>query len=146
MWRMRYARRVDRSARVEMVPLIDVIFLLLTFFIYSLVVMVRAQVLPVELVRVEAGEAAPGDSAEIAAITIDAAGAIFFNREPIEPEALDARLAELASQDPPPLLFLAMEQASAGGTVAVDRGPVLIGLIERVRQAGVTNFSIVGQP
>ena len=42
-------RRTDHEARVEIMPLIDVIFLLLTFFIYAMVLMVRAALLPVEM-------------------------------------------------------------------------------------------------
>ena len=38
-------RRSDHSPRMELTPLIDVIFLLLTFFIYNLIVSVQAQVL-----------------------------------------------------------------------------------------------------
>ena len=37
---MQVIRRNDHAARIEMLPLIDVIFLLLTFFIYSMVLMV----------------------------------------------------------------------------------------------------------
>jgi biopolymer transport protein ExbD len=37
---MQAVRHNDLSARIEMLPLIDVIFLLLTFFIYSMVLMV----------------------------------------------------------------------------------------------------------
>ncbi len=36
-------RRPQHEARVEIMPLIDVIFLLLTFFIYAMVLMVRAE-------------------------------------------------------------------------------------------------------
>ena len=46
---MRPLRRTDHDTRVEMMPLIDVGFLLLTFFIYAMVLMVRAEVLPVPL-------------------------------------------------------------------------------------------------
>ena len=46
---MRPLRRSEHETRVEMMPLIDVVFLLLTFFIYAMVLMVRAEVLPVPL-------------------------------------------------------------------------------------------------
>lgn len=131
-----------------MLPMIDVIFLLLTFFIYSMVMMVRADVLPVQLVPVRSGTQA--QPADIAAVTIDRAGRYYLNREPVSPDELDQRLAELAQRDQPPKLFLAMEEAAgtdaadAGGDEPVDRGPLLIGLIEQVRAAGLTDFSVVG--
>ena len=52
---MRSIRRHDLAPRVEMMPLIDVVFLLLTFFIYSFVMMVRAEVLPVVLTPLGTG-------------------------------------------------------------------------------------------
>lgn len=146
---MRLVRRHDLQPRVELLPLIDVIFLLLTFFIYSLVMMVQAQVLPVQLVGISTGEAAePG---QVQAITIDRFGGLYFNREPVAAAELDAKLTALAEQDAPPKLFLAMEQG-AGATEAgdaaapVDRGPLLLDLVERLRRAGLTDFTFVGAP
>lgn len=131
-------------------PLIDVIFLLLTFFIYSLVTMVQAEILPVQLQTLTTGQAA--EPASIMAITIDAQGSLYFNRAPIEDAALDAKLAELAQLEDVPKLFLALEDTrltaepgkadNAGRTI--DRGPLLISLIERVRKAGIEDFNIVG--
>lgn len=144
-------RRTDLSPRVEMTPLIDVIFLLLTFFIYSMLVMVQAEVLPVALTPVTTGESAEADDNRIVAITMDRSGAVYVDREPVDADALDERLKELSETDPPPRLFVAMEAAAendpadtAESTRGVDRGPLLIGLIERLRAAGLTDFSIVG--
>lgn len=128
-------------------PLIDVIFLLLTFFIYSLLTMVRAEILPVQLQTLTTGQAA--EPTAIVAVTIDAHGGLYLNRQPIESERLDERLNEIAQQDDRPKLFLALEETPAPGLseetgVLVDRGPLLIGLIERVRRAGLEEFNIVG--
>jgi biopolymer transport protein ExbD len=143
---MRHARRQDLSPRIEIMPLIDVIFLLLTFFIYSLVTMVQAEVLPVGLTALRTGEQA--EPADYAAITVDRSGQLYFDREPIAPDALKARLEKLARQNEPPRLLLAMQGAQSDGPAPepVDRGPVLIELIEQVREAGLTDFAIVGRP
>lgn len=140
---MRAVRRHDLSPRVELMPLIDVIFLLLTFFIYSLVTMVRAEILPVQLQTLTTGRAA--EPTAIVAVTIDARGSLYLNRQPIESDRLDERLNEIAQQEDRPTLFLALEEVATGGSGAVvDRGPLLIGLIERVRRAGLEEFNIVG--
>ena len=132
-----------------MTSLIDVIFLLLTFFIYSLVTMVQAEILPVQLQTLTTGQAA--EPASIMAITIDAQGNLYFNRAPIEDAALDEKLAELSQLDDVPKLFLALEDTlttvpgNADTTErTIDRGPLLISLIERVRKAGIEDFNIVG--
>jgi len=142
---MRHARRYNLTPRIEIMPLIDVIFLLLTFFIYSLVTMVRAEILPVELQTITTGRAA--EPTAILAITIDQQGGLYLNRDPVSEETLDARLSEVAALDDPPTLFLALEDVmpSGSGGAVTDRGPMLVGLIERVRQAGLADFNIVGE-
>jgi biopolymer transport protein ExbD len=125
--------------RIEMTPLLDVIFLLLTFFIYSLVLTVRAQVLPVNLPTLTAGQV-PAE-AEIAAITVDAAGDFYLNARPLNFDALKQQLADLGRRDKPPVIFIALD-AKAGD---VDRGPTLIRLIDTLRKVGLPNFYIVGQ-
>jgi len=141
---MRTIRRHDLSPRVEIMPLIDVIFLLLTFFIYSLITMVRAEVLPVQLQALTTGESAK--PAAVVAVTIDSQGALYLNRSPIEKDVLTQRLGEIAVSEAKPKLFLALEdvRGSVDGGVVIDRGPLLIELIERVRRAGIEDFSIVG--
>ena len=136
---METIRRNDLSPRIELIPLIDVIFLLLTFFIYSLLVMVRADILPVTLTNLDTGEQAT--PARIHAITIDDQGQLFFDRKLITFEELDIRLGELAQSKDGQTLYLAMQEQGV-----TDRGPTLIRLIELVRAAGVTDFVIVGQP
>jgi len=132
-------RRNDYTPRVEMLPLIDVIFLLLTFFIYSLIMMVEAQVLPVTLTDIEQGKQT--QQAVIQAITINRQGKLFFNREPVEKPQLRIKLRELAADPSSPTLYLAMEAEGE-----VDRGPAFVELIEEVRAAGINNFAIVGSP
>ncbi len=72
-------RREYRSARLEMTPLIDVVFLLLTFFIYSFVVMVDARVAPMRLTPLATGGPAGPGAAQW--VSIDAAGRYALNRE-----------------------------------------------------------------
>jgi len=148
-------RRPDFSPRIEMMPLLDVIFLLLTFFIYALVTMVEAQVVPLNLTTLTTGKSA--EPSDFAAVTIDRQGQLYFNREPVSEAALDQKLASIAASPDPPRLLLAMETPRGDGAEAdaepapatrplVDRGPMLIDLFERVREAGVRNVAFVGQP
>jgi biopolymer transport protein ExbD len=136
---MLHARRHDHSPRVELLPLIDVIFLLLTFFIYSLILTVRADILPVQLVPVGGGQQAePGRAA---ALTVDADGQLYFDREPIDLDALPARLEAFAAAPDRPPLFLALEDDGR-----TDRGPLLVKLIGLLRDVGITDVSVVGPP
>lgn len=118
-----------------MLPLLDVVFLLLVFFIYAM--MVRPEILPVTLTTLTHGQQMGNTT--FATITVDRGGRLFFNREPMDAASLDVKLADLARDPAKPTLYLAME--SSGD---VDRGPVFLKLIEQVRNAGITNFAIVG--
>ena len=140
----RTVHRQGYEPRVEMTPLLDVIFLLLTFFIYSMVLSVRAQVLPVKLPAITAGEA-PAE-ADIAGITVDHAGQLFLNQKPIGREDLEQRLKDLKAGEKPPAIFIALEARGALGTEGVDRGPIFIELIDMMRRLGIEDFHVVGQP
>jgi biopolymer transport protein ExbD len=142
---MRLIRRSPWEHRLEMTPMIDVIFLLLTFFVYSMVMMIHAEVLPVRLTPVGTGtkpDAGPiPGSGDVQALTISKSGAVFLNRREMSFEELDRRLAELAKGPTKPRVYVAMELA--GDT---DRGPLLVNLIERLRAAGIYEWNIVGPP
>ncbi|MEM6458518.1 MAG: biopolymer transporter ExbD [Planctomycetota bacterium] len=128
------------APRLEMMPLLDVVFLLLTFFIYSFVVMVRADTLAVELSPV-AGGGGSAAGAAVEVLTIDGAGELIYDGRPIGGAALDTLLRDLAADPASPTLFVS--QAAEG---TADRGPVLFELIQRIERAGLRNVSLVGPP
>ena len=119
-------------------PLIDVIFLLLTFFIYQTVVMRPVDTLGFELAPVVGGERSIGGRLDI--LSIDGDGAFYFNREPIDAAALDERLAAFAADPAEPTLYITIADEGR-----VDRGPVLFDLMQRGIHAGV-KMTIVGRP
>jgi len=128
---------------MELAPILDVVFVLLTFFVYSVAMMIEADVLPVRLTALAAGSGGAGGAVapgRVDAITIDKAGKLFFNRQPVTDEQLHAQLLELTKTVAKPRVYLGME--ARGDT---DRGPLLISLIERVQKAGISDFVIVGQ-
>ena len=70
-----------RGARVEMVPLIDVVFLLLVFFTYAMLSMVVPRGLKVRLPAVGGGGAV---SREQVAVTIGRSGELWVDRERVD--------------------------------------------------------------
>ena len=123
-------RRPQYETRVEIMPLIDVVFLLLTFFIYAMVLMVRAELLPVNMQHFESGETATVKPA--VSITIDAHGALFLNRDPVSLDEVLERLELHRATDPNTIVYVAAE---AVGTV--DRLPVFLGLYDKLNQVGL---------
>jgi biopolymer transport protein ExbD len=135
-------RRVHHSVtepRFELTPLLDVLFFLLMFFMYAMILTVRANVMPVSLPSLSTGEA-PVDN-DIAGITVDNQGHYFLNRKPITLDQLEPKLKEFAARPKPPAVFVALEEKSGG----IDRGPIFVELIDMLRRNGINKFNVVGQ-
>lgn len=124
-----------------MMPLIDVVFLLLTFFIYAMVLMVRAHLLPVELPTLRGGLSGQGPRVEAVSITMDETGSLFVNAQPATlADAIDAVRA-FKAENPDGRVYVA---PSAAGNA--DRLPAFLQLVNRLRSSGIDEFFIVGRP
>jgi len=97
-------------------PLIDVIFLLLTFFIYALVLMVRAELLPMELESYAAADAAKPAPAETISIALD--GTVYLNRDPIQINGILPALQEAIEANPDAMFPPVRERFRAGKAVS----------------------------
>jgi biopolymer transport protein ExbD len=129
-------RRHRVPIQLEMTPLIDVVFLLLTFFIFALVLMVRADVLDIRLPRV--GSGTPASRAEAVLVSLRADGVVVVNGETVEADRAGDRVrALLEGREGTTVLLSADERAPAG---------LLIELADRLVAAGVREFSIAGTP
>lgn len=129
-------RRTHIPVRLDMTPLIDVVFLLLTFFIFAMVLMVRADVLSIVLPKVGTGVSAT-ERGEVL-VTLDAQGGVLVDGEPTPPADVGGRLkAILAEREGAVVLLAADARAPAGG---------LIELADALVEAGVKEFSIIGTP
>ncbi len=131
-------RRTEHEARVEIMPLIDVIFLLLTFFIYAMVLMVRAEMLPVRMPAFSSGT--PAKPLPAVTITIDRAGALFLNREPIVLDDLLPRLRVARAENPRTVVYIATEEEGV-----TDRLPVFLQLYDRLVRSGM-DIKLIGRP
>lgn len=125
--------------RIELMPLIDVIFLILTFFVYAMVLMVRVDMLPVPLEAYGSGEQAEPEPA--VAITLRLDGSIFVGQQETGVDGmLDAvKLAQSKQEDT--VIYLVLE----AGDGSMDRGPLLTSVWDRLHQAGI-DIRLVGSP
>lgn len=119
-------------------PLLDVVFLLLTFFAFAMLLMVRAEVLGVELPVLEAGPEARTDAAPPAVVTIAADGSLAFNGEALPDDEVMARLIAERSSAPELALVLEVDTGAPSGR--------LIRLVQQLRAEGFTSLGILGQP
>ena len=124
---MRLPDEPEMPSQINIVPMIDVIFAILTFFIISTLYLTRSQGLPVNLPK--AGTAQSKNSTPIA-VTIDEKGNLALNRKSTKLEALESQVEALIPSGQEVVVILnADEQVNHGQVIAVmDR-------VRRVRGA-----------
>lgn len=132
---MRRIRRTSPEPRMEMTPLLDVVFLLLTFFVFALLLMVRADVLNVSLPAL--GAAQPAAGANTITITIDEAGAAHIDGEPVPVDDIAARTADRLSENPEARLLIAVDTRS--------RSSALMQVVNNLVAAEITDFALLGR-
>ena len=121
-----------KKARIEIIPLIDVVFFLLATFVLFTLSLNRIQSVPVDL---PAGQPSTANKdAEPTTIQVSEQGNIFWNRELIDMQELPARIAHYKTQtEDPKILIAGDEKARFGATVQV---------LDEVRKAGIEKFSV----
>jgi len=136
---VRIQRDVSLEPRLEIMPLLDVIFLLLAFFIYAMVLLVRAEILPVQLPELSQGS--PATNVEAISISLDAEGALFVDARPTDLDTVVSMLADALAAKPGSRVYLAADMQGRA-----DRLPTFIELVNRLRGSGIHEFFIVGKP
>jgi biopolymer transport protein ExbD len=127
---------VRKKARIEIIPLIDVIFFLLATFVLFTLSLNSIKSLPVDLpvATPPRPDQPPPDNVTI---QVSGEGAIFWNKELIDMSEVPSRIAFYKTQtDDPKILIAGDEKARFGATVAV---------LDEVRKAGITKFSVETQ-
>jgi biopolymer transport protein ExbD len=125
--------RPTKKARIEIIPLIDVIFFLLATFVLFTLSLNRIESLPVDL-PVPSLSSTPPDKDDLVVLQVSAEDSLFWNREPLEFSELPARLAFYKSQtDIPKIMVSNDEKAKFGAAVKV---------LDEIRKAGIDRFSV----
>ena len=128
---MKVAFEKTRKARIEMLPLIDIVFLLLVFFIYAMLSMAVHRALPVALPE---SATADIDKNALLSVTVESDGTVYLDKEPVPIEFLAEKLTRnaLAGKNPAVLLF-------------ADRNlsyQYLFKVLDQIRMAGLTRISL----
>lgn len=119
-----------------MMPLIDVVFLLLTFFIYAMVVLVELKSSGVALVSVEGASQAVDE--QVVLLEVDGSGGVLIDGVAVADDELDGRLREIAGRVNALPLVVTLQKVES----PIDRGPGLMRLLDRIQQAGVVDIRL----
>lgn len=106
-------RRTSPEPRIELMPLIDVVFLLLTFFVFAMVLMVRTEVLDLNLPTM--GTADPATEGTFITIGLDADGLIYVGTDEVSLETLADAVRARQAADPSAKLAIAADEESKSG-------------------------------
>jgi biopolymer transport protein ExbD len=124
--------RGARRARIEIVPLIDIIFFLLATFVMVSLSMIKNQGISVNLPV--AATSGAQDRKDFSAITVTAAGEYFFNKDLVTLEQLTERLKALKAAEADPRVFInGDEKAEFGKAIAV---------LDEARKLGISKVAI----
>jgi biopolymer transport protein ExbD len=128
---MKLNNRYNRSARIEMIPLIDVIFLLLIAFISFTMSMTVYKGMPIQLPSSSTAETVKKDFADI---TIKEDGKIFLNKEGINISELIVRLSALRMESPETKVLISGDKKASC--------EMIISVMDAVRKSGIKGISI----
>lgn len=125
----------DLAPFINVVPLIDVMFALLTFFIMSTLFLTRSEGLPVNLPK--AATAKEQQIPTKVTITVDEKGQVSLNRDPIAINDLAARVRTLVGSNPDALVIINADKKVLHGEI--------VGIMDQVRQVKGARLAIATQ-
>ncbi len=123
--------QTNKKARIEMLPLIDIVFLLLVFFIYAMLSMAVLRGLPVAL---PTSSSALIDKELVLSVTVKTDGTIYINRDQIPLNDLTSALKNKTKEykEPGVLLF-------ADRDLSYQK---LFSVMDQIRTAGINRISL----
>jgi biopolymer transport protein ExbD len=128
---MKITRCSVRRARIEMLPLIDIVFLLLVFFIYAMLSMAVHKGLPVVLPSSKTAEI---DKRLLVSVTVKDDGRVYVDEVPVGLEGLSEYL-----------IGIAKENDEKGALLFADRNlsyQALFHVLDEIKRGGFTNISL----
>jgi biopolymer transport protein ExbD len=128
---MKVALPERRKSRIEMLPLIDIVFLLLVFFIYAMLSMAVHRGMPVIL---PTSSTVKIDKHLILSVTVRGDGSIFLDKEPISLKDLKGALQEAARN-----------RKETGVLLFADKAvpyQELFRVLDQIRMAGINRISL----
>jgi biopolymer transport protein ExbD len=132
---MRVPRQQLEKARIEIIPMIDIIFFLLVFFMVSTLAMTINRGLPVNLPKAASPQE---DLRESCNITVRLDGALFLNKEPTRLDLLGRQVRFSVEKDPELVVIINADDQALHGTI--------VSVMDEVRLAGVSRLAIAVRP
>ncbi|MCY7407547.1 MAG: biopolymer transporter ExbD [Alkalinema sp. CAN_BIN05] len=112
---MRLPEEPDQPFQINIVPMIDVVFALLTFFIMSTLSLTRSEGLPVNLPGAQTSKAINQETPVV--VTIDGKGNLTLNKKTIDLGQLRSGIQEQLADSSQKMVLIRADQAVTHGKV-----------------------------
>lgn len=113
---MKISDDMDDSPQINIVPMIDVIFAILTFFIMASLFLGRSEGLPVNLPQAQTSQ---NQNQSKITVTVNQQGSVFLDRQPIQVDNLADRVKTLIGNQERLVVINADEKVEYSRVVAV---------------------------
>jgi len=128
--------REKRRARIEIVPLIDIIFFLLATFVMVSFSMVKHQGIPVVVPQAATGQAQ--EKNEHTMVTLSETGQMYLNKVELSQEALFAQIRTLKEANPELRILINGDESARLG--------LAIRVLDETRKLGITKVAFATTP
>jgi len=128
---MQIRQRPVKKARIEIIPMIDVIFFLLVFFMVTSLAMTRINSLPVSLPKTAAS---PHAVKQNVILTVQKSGTILVNKTKVTLESLGTQLAYEMRANPQDVVVVNADEGVGYGLV--------VKVMDQARRIGVRKFAL----
>jgi len=128
---MKVNLNTERKVRIEMLPLIDIVFLLLVFFIYAMLSMAVHRGLPVIL---PSSTTVKVDKDLVLSVTVKSSGTIYVDKEKVSLESLAEVLKKKAQAGRKPGVLLFADRSLPYQE--------LFRVLDQIRMGGINRISL----
>lgn len=126
-----------KKARIEIIPLIDVIFFLLATFVLFTLSLNKIKSVPVNLPVASATPSSQKPDEDTVTLQVSDQGACYWNKELISMNEIAPRLEQYKTQVPNPRVLIAGDDKAKFG--------VTVRALDEVRKAGIQQVSVETQ-
>ena len=131
---MKIRQQVQKKARIEIIPMIDVIFFLLVFFMVSSLAMTKVNSVQVALPKTASS---PRSVKQKVILTVRKNGDLFVNQAPVTLDGVGAALAQAMKETPQEAVLVNADEGANYGRV--------IQAMDKARAVGIRKFALATQ-
>jgi len=131
---MQIRQRPIKRVRIEIIPMIDVIFFLLVFFMVTSLAMTRINSIKVALPKTSG---APENMKQNIILTVKKDGSLMVNKTPVTLDTLGSRLVAEMQADPQGVVIVNADEGAGYGLV--------VQAMQKAKDAGIRKFVLAAE-